>query len=229
MKIFIKIFNIFAQIVSSVPLGTPQRDKVIKSRFQEEISQIEPICQEGAVAEFNFGFQYYGVSFDITNSSHFKALKSLVEISDAVTVDKIHGDVFIPTILMCHDENLKFDNGWTVQVIGFNGIKKSKLFSGKCIKCEKQYWPSYEEITLIENCTRIRKFYNVLDREYFHLTARSVFEVKLLNQMTYSILIGKMTFRSFAKTYNLLHGSEISHIRFIEAFYAYHVAKRIPG
>ena len=40
MRIFIKIFNIFAQIVSSVPIETPQRDKLIKSRFQEEISQV---------------------------------------------------------------------------------------------------------------------------------------------------------------------------------------------
>ena len=156
-------------------------------------------------------------------------MKSLVGISDGVTVDKIHGDVFIPAILKCHDENLKFDNGWTVQVIGFNGIKKSKLFSGKCMKCQKQYWPSFEEITLTENGTRIRKFYNVSDRNYFHLTARSVFEVKLLKQMTYSIFIGKTKFISFAKTYNLLHGSEIQHNRFIDAFYAYHVAKRIPG
>ena len=68
-----------------------------------------------------------------------------------------------------------------------------------------------------------------MNRDHFHVTTRSVFEVKLLNQMTYSIIIGKMKFISFAKTYNLLHGSQIQHNRFIDAFYAYHVAKRIPG
>ena len=116
-------------------------------------------------------------------------------------------------------------------MIGRNGILKSKLFSGQCTECKKKVWPCFEEVIVSESDieVKLRKFYNPNNKKYFHLTNRLVFETELLKELTFSIFIGKMKFRNFTKTYNLLHGTDLYYTSFIKVFYAYHVALRIPG
>ena len=65
--------------------------------------------------------------------------------------------------------------------------------------------------------------------DFFHVSTRTVFDIKLIKSMTYAVVIGKMQFRAFTKSYNLLHEYSIDVTTLINVFFAYHVARRIPG
>jgi len=184
MKIFVHNFNIFAYVVSTVPCGIPRRKKIIKARYEDELSKVGPNHQNSIQAEFEVGYKYYGIPFDINNLDHFKVLISVVDLADTVTVHRVNEVIFTPAVTQCHGENIKLNNGWNVTVIGYNGVKHSKLFSGKCHQCNKHYYTSYEEITLNESSTKVRKYYNPNDADFFHVSTRTVFDIKLIKSMT---------------------------------------------
>lgn len=83
------------------------------------------------------------------------------------------------------------------------GTLISAAFCGNCSVCRNTYHHSY-----YETCDGRQFFYSPDEQQqqYFQTTAKTVFEVELLKQLTIQMIFSACTFESQAQVYNTLHG-----------------------
>ena len=81
------------------------------------------------------------------------------------------------------------------------GTYVAALFHGECLQCKTKWYPSYK---ITGDSRRIFLDSAIVDDEgYLQITSQTVFEKKLLNDISNNLWVSGTTFNSRAKVYNL--------------------------
>ena len=111
--------------------------------------------------------------------------------------------VFLPPVHECCSSLLKLDPCPSCPLVyTTNGTFVGAMFHGKCRKCDCNYYYSYWEMCDGEGAIQ-RYYYDPISnpQEYFQYSSSSLFEVRLLNDITNNIVFSAVTFQSRAEVY----------------------------
>lgn len=110
--------------------------------------------------------------------------------------------ILIPSHTVCCGSKIKMDNRPSFPLVyTTKGTYVAALFHGECLQCKTKWYPSYK---ITGDSRRIFLDSAIVDDEgYLQITSQTVFEKKLLNDISNNLWVSGTTFNSRAKVYNL--------------------------
>ena len=86
-----------------------------------------------------------------------------------------------------------------------NGTRVAAAYNGICTECKRTFQHSS---WTPRNDEKQEYFFDPLHSAFFQVTSQTVFEIRLLNEITLQITFSGATFESQAQVYNTMHGRE---------------------
>ena len=86
-----------------------------------------------------------------------------------------------------------------------NGTKVAAAYNGMCTECKSTIQQSS---WIHRNDVKREYFFDPTNSAFFQVTSQTVFERKLLENVTFQITFAGATFESQAQVYNTMHGTE---------------------
>ena len=110
--------------------------------------------------------------------------------------------ILIPSHTVCCGSKIKMDNRPSFPLVyTTKGTYVAALFHVECLQCKTKWYPSYK---ITGDSRRIFLDSAIVDDEgYLQITSQTVFEKKLLNDISNNLWVSGTTFNSRAKVYNL--------------------------
>ena len=109
--------------------------------------------------------------------------------------------ILLPTKTQCCGKKIKIDSRPSFPLVyTMQGTYVGALFHGQCENCKMRYFPNYKMTT--GDC-RIYSDVQVEKKEYFQVSAKTVFHTELLKDIACKVWVSGATFQSRAKVYNL--------------------------
>ena len=110
--------------------------------------------------------------------------------------------VLMPSVLECCSTRIRVDPRPSFPLVyTLNGTMVAAMFHGQCKKCDNRFYHSYKETKSRDDKTL--RYYNdpMNDQEYFQYSSATVFQKKLLSDITHNIVFSAATFESRAQVY----------------------------
>lgn len=188
--------------VHHFPGGTPNQCELIRSQNVEESSP--KVCLEQSfTATHNIRL------YDLKNRENCKLVYKLItnkypslthrNIAEALFKRSVKTAfklvVLIPFQTECCGSKIKVDNRPSFPLVyTTKGSYVAALFHGQCVKCKTAWYPNYK-ITSDNRCVYIDPS-EAGDKGYFQITSQTVFEKKLLNDISNNLWVSGTTFNS---------------------------------
>ena len=194
MKLHYGLLNALNHVFENVPEATPHR-------FDHILSMIQPImvffdadlpAKDYVVIDVHDGF---------AQTPFVPTLEVIGRLSNYLPMGKIDTNVekalvLVPSQLICCKKSIRMDNRSAGLVLYTeNGVVSVKNFHGKCVKCGAAYYHGY-----FEDKSKTRRSFVTEESEYVMVTSTTGFSKKLLDDITYQIFIGVVSFEAAAGT-----------------------------
>ena len=199
--------------VKHFPEATPNRWELISEliRSQNVESTSPKVCLDQSLR----GAHNITV-YDLKNRENCKLVyrlisnkyPSLLHVNIAEALFKRSGKtafkpiVLIPCRTECCGSKIKVDNRPSFPLVyTTKGTYVAALFHGQCAKCKTTWYPSYKITS--DNRRIFTDLTGTDDEGYLQITCQTVFEKKLLNDVSTNLWVSGTTFNSRAKVYNV--------------------------
>lgn len=205
-------FNSFLFAVSHFPEGTPNRFELVaefvRGQPKEENASLMKVC-------LNDGERKNPKHLPLTEKTNCRTVFKVVHTKYPLLLKRdLYSRLFkksgksafkpvilLPTKTQCCGKKIKIDSRPSFPLVyTMQGTYVGALFHGQCENCKMRYFPNYKMTTGV---CRIYSDVQVEKKEYFQVSAKTVFHTELLKDIACNVWVSGATFQSRAKVYNL--------------------------